>query len=102
MSTLCEVPFEPLIMDGSNYSSWSAHVLNALRTMGPSFERAVKTSTIPNGFDDLSKLSNEEKVCLFCNRRVIDFLFENMDRKLSDLIYKEAKLRKTRLEAYHL
>jgi len=70
--------------------------------MGPSFERAVKTSTIPNGFDDLSKLSNEEKVCLFCNRRVIDFLFENMDRKLSDLIYKEAKLRKTRLEAYHL
>ena len=102
MSTLCEVPFEPLVMDGSNYSSWSAHVLNALRTMGPSFERTVKTSTIPNDFDDLSKLSNEEKECLFCNRRVIDFLFENMDRKLSDLIYKEAKLRKTRLEAYHL
>ena len=70
--------------------------------MGPSFERAVKTSTIPNDFDDLSKLSNEEKECLFCNRRVIDFLFENMDRKLSDLIYKEDKLRKTRLDAHRL
>ena len=95
MSTLYEVLFEPLGMDGSNYSSWSAHVLNALRTMGPSFERAIKTSTIPNDFDDLSKLSNEEKECLFCNRRVIDFLFENMDRELSDLIYKKDKLRKT-------
>ena len=33
MSTFCEVPFEPLGMNGSNYISWSAHIHNVLRTM---------------------------------------------------------------------
>ena len=95
MSTLCEVSFEPLQCDGSNYYSWSAHILNSLRTLGPSYEQVVETSILTKDFDNLSKLSNEEKECLFCNRRVIDFLFENMDRELLDLIYKKDKLRKT-------
>jgi len=58
MSTNCEVPFEPLSLDGSNYSSWSAHILNVLRTMGPSFERAIKISILPKDLDNLSELSN--------------------------------------------
>ena len=61
MSTLCEVSFEPLQCDGSNYYSWSAHVLNALRALGLSYEQVVKTSILPKDFDNLSKLSNEEK-----------------------------------------
>ena len=64
MSTPREVPFELLRCDGSNYPSWSAHVLNILRTMGPSFEHVVKTNVLPKDVDDLSKLSTEEKECL--------------------------------------
>ena len=102
MSTPCEVPFESLRCNSSNYPSWSAHVLNVLRTMGPSFERVVKASVLPKVVDDLSKLSTEEKECLSCNRRVIDLLFECMDKELSDSIQEEKLLRKTRSEAHHL
>ena len=102
MSTTCEVPFEPLSLDGSNYSSWSAHVPNILRTMGPSFEQIVDESILPNDFDNLLKLSNEEMKCLVNNRRVVNLLFKNMDRELSDLIHKEDKLKETRFDAHHL
>ena len=95
MSTPREVPFEPLRCNGSNYPSWSAHVLNVLRTMGPSFERVVKTSVLPKDVDDLSKLSTEEKECLSCNRRVANLLFEYMDRELSDSLQEEKLLQKT-------
>ena len=56
MSTLCEVSFEPLQCDGANYYSWSAHVLSALRTLGPSYEQVVETSILSKDFDNLSKL----------------------------------------------
>jgi len=70
--------------------------------MGPSFERVVKASVLPKDVDDLSKLSTEEKKCLSCNRRVIDLLFECMDKELSDSIQEEKLLRKTRSEAHRL
>jgi len=75
MSTSCEVKFERLVSKGSNYSSWSAHVLNVLRTCGP-FERVVVASILPKDFDgvDESNLSNEEKECVHHNRLVIDLL----------------------------
>ena len=97
MSTLCEVSFEPLQCDGSNYYSWSAHILNSLRTLGPSYEQVVETSILPKDFDNLSKLSNEEKECWFRNLCVTNLLFENMDKELSDLIHKEDKLQVTRV-----
>ena len=81
-------------MNGSNYISWSAHICNALRTMGPSFEQIVDESILPNDFDNLFKLSNEETKCLINNRRVINLLFKNMDRELSDLIHKDDKLKR--------
>ena len=102
MSTTCEVPFEPLSLDGSNYTSWSAHILNVLKTMGPSFEQIVEESILPNDFDNLFKLSNEEMRCLINNRRVVNLLFKNLDRELSDLIHKENKLKETRFDAHHL
>ena len=89
MSTPCEVPFESLRCNSSNYPSWSAHVLNVLRTMGPSFECVVKTSVLPKNVDDLSKLSTEEKEYLSCNHRVTNLLFEYMNRELSDFIQEE-------------
>lgn len=102
MSTPREVPFELLRCDGSNYPSWSAHVLNILRTMGPSFERVGKASVLPKDVNDLSKLSTEEKECLSCNHRVTNLLFEYMDKELSDSIQEEKLLRKTRSEAHRL
>ena len=70
--------------------------------MGPSFEQIVKESILPNDFDNLFKLSNEEMKCLINNRRVVNLLFKNMDRELSDLIHKEDKLKQTWFDAHHL
>src|SRR6185437_5239638 len=92
MSTTCEVPFEPLALDGSNYSAWSAHILNVLRTMGPSFERIFESSILPDDFDNLFKLSIEELKRSTCNLRVIHLLFRNIDRELSDLINKGGQI----------
>ena len=70
--------------------------------MGPSFERVVKTSVLPKDIDDLSKLSTEERECLYCNHHVIDLLFEYMDRELSDSIQEERLLQNTCSNAYRL
>ncbi|RCV21612.1 hypothetical protein SETIT_4G151900v2 [Setaria italica] len=51
MSTTSEVPFEPLDCDDSNYTSWSAHILNTLRTMGPSFEQILVASILSPRFN---------------------------------------------------
>ena len=102
MSTTCEVPFEPLSLDGSNYSSWSAHILNVFSAMGPSFEQIVESSILPDDFDNLLELSIEEMKCLTHNHRVINLLFKNIDRELSDLINKEDKLKETRIDAHCL
>ena len=99
MSIFCEVSSEPFGMNGSNYISWSAHICNVLRTMGPSFEQAIKTSILPR---DLTNLSNKEKECLLCNRRVIDPLFGSMDKDFADSIQEEKKFSKIRLDAYRL
>ena len=66
--------------------------------MGPSFEQAIKTSILPKGFKNLS---NEKKECLLCNYRVIDLLFESMDKDFANSI-QEKKFSKIRLGAYRL
>jgi hypothetical protein len=38
MSTSEEVSLELLLLDGSNYASWSASVLNVFKDMGPRIE----------------------------------------------------------------
>ena len=102
MSTACEVPCEPLSLDGSNYSSWSAHILNVLRTMGPSFERIVESSILLDDFNNLFELSIEELMRSICNHRVVNLLFRNIDRELSNLINKEDNLKDTRIDAHRL
>jgi hypothetical protein len=46
MSTTSEVPFEPLALDGSNYSSWRSNVLIALTVLGPTSEGIMVTSIL--------------------------------------------------------
>ena len=67
--------------------------------MGPSFEQAIKTSILPK---DLNNLTNKEKECLLCNHRVIDLLFESMDKDFEDSIQEEKKFSRIRLDAYRL
>ena len=50
----------------------------------------------------MSNLSNNEKECLLCNRRVIDLLFESMDKDFADSIKEEKKFSKIHLDAYSL
>jgi hypothetical protein len=67
MSTTREVTFEPLALDGSNYASWSIHVLNYIRTMGPLTEKIFVASILSPHLRenkiDLSKSSLEDLEC---------------------------------------
>ena len=54
-----EVSLELLLLDGSNYTSWSTSVLDVFRTMGPQIEQIVDVSISPH-HDDLIYLSREE------------------------------------------
>jgi hypothetical protein len=47
MSTTCEVAFEPLAFDGSNYSSWHSNVLIAPKVLGPTVEGIMVASILP-------------------------------------------------------
>jgi hypothetical protein len=47
MSTTCEVPFEPLALDGSNYSSWCSNVIIALNVLGSNAEGIMVASILP-------------------------------------------------------
>jgi hypothetical protein len=51
MSISCEVSFEHLRFDGSNYDCWSAHVLHVLHTWGSPFEQVVEATILPEDFD---------------------------------------------------
>jgi hypothetical protein len=47
MLITCEVSFEPLTLDGSNYSSWRSNVLVALKILGPTGEGIMVASILP-------------------------------------------------------
>jgi hypothetical protein len=57
MSTTCDVPFEPLALDGSNYSSWRSNVLFALKVLGPTAESIMVVSILPE--DETCVSTNE-------------------------------------------
>jgi hypothetical protein len=82
MSTTCEVSFEPLRFDGSNYSSWSAHVLHVLHTWGPllselwllaSFPRILIVKTRP------TYQRRKRKVCSI-TYSIINLMYNNVSK----------------------
>jgi hypothetical protein len=91
MSTTSEVSFEPLTIGGSNFDSWSAHVLNKIRTFGPHAEQVVVASILPpctrvDNFD-LSNLSREELECWKLNTQVTDYIRSTLSCDVQELIY---------------
>jgi hypothetical protein len=90
MSTTYEVSFEPLTLGGSNYDSWSAHVLNEIRTFGPHAEQVVVASILPpltrvDNFD-LSNLSIEELECWQLNAQVTNYIRSTLSCDVQEMI----------------
>jgi hypothetical protein len=90
MSTTYEVSFEPLTLVGSNFDSWSAHVLNEIRTFGPHAEQVVVASILPpctrvDNFD-LSNLSREEVECWQLNAQVTNCIHSTLSCDVQKLI----------------
>lgn len=85
MSTSGEVSLELLLLDGSNYASWSAHVLDVFRTMGPHIEQIVDVSISPPS-DDLDYLSREEVKFLQYNAQATNVLFSALSEDVLDAI----------------
>jgi hypothetical protein len=90
MSTTYEVSFEPLTLGGSNYDSWSPHVLNGIRTFGPHAKQVVVASILPphTRVDniDLSGLSIEELECWKLNAQVTNYIRSTLSCDLRELI----------------
>jgi hypothetical protein len=89
MSTTCEVSFEPLRFDGSNYSSWSDYVLHVLNTWGSLFERVVVACILPEDFDseDTSNLSKEEKEKVPHNYSITNLMYNNVSKVIQEFIF---------------
>jgi hypothetical protein len=61
MTTTCEVPFEPLALHGSNYSSRCSNVLIALKVLGPTAESIIVASILPKDETCVSPMDLEKK-----------------------------------------
>jgi hypothetical protein len=61
MSTTREEPFEPLALDGSNYSSWCSNVLIALKVLAPTAEGTMVASILPEDETCVSPKKFESK-----------------------------------------
>ena len=85
MSTSEEVSLKLLLLDGSNYTSWSASVLDVFRTMGPQIEQIVDVSISPP-HDDLIYLSREEVKCLQLNAQAANVLFSALSEDVLDAV----------------
>jgi hypothetical protein len=85
MSTTCEVPFEPLALDGSNYSSLHYNVLIALKVLGPTAEGIMIASILP---EDETCVSPKELEMKRLNTVITNFLCSCVCRELKHLILK--------------
>jgi hypothetical protein len=89
MSTICEVPFEPLALDGSNYSSWRSNVLIALKVLGPTAERIMVASILPKDEICVAPKELEKKRP---NAIVTNLLCSCVCRELKYLILKSKRI----------
>ena len=87
MSTPHEVnvDIEPLAIDGSNYDSWSAHILDIFRTMGPQFEQVVVVGNSPPNVD-YSQLTEKDKNCIQLNSQASYILICALSEDIFNMI----------------
>jgi hypothetical protein len=89
VSTTYEVPFEPLALDGSNYSSWCSNVLIALKISGPTAEGIMIASILPKDETCVSPKELEKKRL---NTVITNLLCSCVCRELKYLILKSKKI----------
>jgi hypothetical protein len=68
-----EVTLELVLVYGSNYASWSIHVLNAFRTLGPQLEKILDKCILPSRIDKKNPYGNELR-CLRLNYQALNIL----------------------------
>jgi len=86
MSTANESEMVLLQNDGSNFLSWSFHVLNAFRAISPLTEHIVDTS-IPLPIVDWSNFKNipkEEDRCVQLNTQAINIILSTLSVEVLD------------------
>jgi hypothetical protein len=84
-----EVPFEPLALDGSNYSSWRSNVLIALKVLGPTAEGIMVASILPKDETCVSPKNLEKKRL---NAVITNLLCSCVCRELKYLILKRKRI----------
>jgi hypothetical protein len=89
MSITCEVPFEPLALDGSNYSSWRSNVLIALKVLGPTAEGIMVASILS---EDETCVSPKELENKRLNVVITNLLCSYVCRELKHLILKSKEI----------
>jgi hypothetical protein len=89
MSTTCEVLFQPLALDGSNYSSWRSNVLIALKVLGPTAEGIMVASILPKDETCVSPKELEKKRL---NVVITNLLCSCVCRELKYLILKSKRI----------
>ena len=95
MSTSYEVPYEPLVSDGSNYASWSIHVLNHLHTLGSLAERVLVASILPPNFswDKIDWKNQSVMDCMQLNALVTDYLLSIVCTEVNETILEDEIVR---------
>jgi hypothetical protein len=91
MSTTREVPFEPLALDSSNYSSWRSNVLIALKVLGPTAEGIMVARILPKDETCVSPKELENKRL---NAVITNLLCSCVCKELKHLILKSKEISK--------
>ena len=78
------------MVDGSNYSQWSTHILHVLRTNGPFVEQIVDASILPSSIE-WGNLSHEETIRLQLNARVANYILSILSPDTTSWLFKEYK-----------
>ena len=94
MSMSYEVFVEPFVSDGSNYASWSIHVLNHLRTLGSLAKRVVVASILPPNFSShkIDGTSQWDLDCMQLNALATDYLLSVVCTELKEIILEDEEV----------
>jgi hypothetical protein len=75
-----EVTLEILLLDCSNYVSWSTSVINAFRTVDSQLEQILDKSIIPSSYNG-ENASEEDQRCIRLNYLAYDILSNSLSKE---------------------
>jgi len=78
------------MVNGPNYSQWSAHICHIVRTNGPLVEQIADASILPPSYE-WGNLSHEETMRLQLNARVTNYILSTLSPDMTSWLLKEYK-----------